>query len=166
MKKKTQLSNCQYSIEYYDTETGLVKSTDNYFCSGGFAQWREIYDSDGLLLKREGYDKDDKLYSVQEYQDELEVKDEGWRKNEHHVKTLIYDDNRQLQSAVFFVNDRFVCRFEYERHPTGAIKRTVAYDTEGIILAEYPDRRVLHIDPNGEAYDKRQSNIFKHTNFY
>jgi len=166
LKEKYHCSKCQYTISYYDTDTGLVKSSDTKFCNGAFAEWRAFYDSDGLLVKWKGYDKSGKRYAVQEYQDELRVKDEGWRGNEHHVKKIDYDDNRQEKSAEFTINDRFICRFEYERRPTGIVKRTLAYDKEGILIAEYPGRRVLHVDPTGKAYDRRKSIIYKRGKFY
>lgn len=165
IKIKSQRSSCQSSINYYNTETGRIKSSDNNYCNGSFTQWNNFYDSAGLLIKKEGHDRG-KIYSIQEFQDELMVKDESWKNEGHAVKTLIYDENRQSKSAEFYMNDRFVCRFEYERQSTGTVKRTVAYDKEGNILAEYPDREVLHIYANGESIDNRKCIIYKRGNFF
>ena len=61
-----------------------------------------------------------------------------------------YNSRKVKQSCTYYRNDRLICKFIYERYENDTIKKTLAYDKDNNLMAEYPEKVVQYVNKNME----------------
>jgi hypothetical protein len=153
-KTKRTPNDTTYYENDYNSITGLITAARKYDDGRQVTATKYLYDKTSALIQTDTYTADGVWYGRREFRKGLEVR--------HRYKfadgTLqetrsVYDANRRLQATSFEVNGVLICTLRYDRHPNGAIKRTIAVSPNGALMAEYPNLDVRLIERNGEALD-------------
>jgi hypothetical protein len=74
--------------------------------------------------------------------------------------------HRRIKETRLFCQDKFVCRFTYERLSNGTVIRTLAYSPDNALWAEYPDMEIVDVRQDGEAINGKRAIISKMGNWY
>ncbi len=138
-----------------DGVTGLTTETRKYQSAALVVTSKYTYETDGSLSRTDVYDQNRKWYGDTQYTDGLEVlKRYKWPDGISEEHRNAYDEKRLSVSSGFYRDGTLICTFKFERHPNGAIKRTLALAQDGSLMAEYPNLYVALVERNGEALDQ------------
>jgi hypothetical protein len=152
-----------YVVSDIDERTGLRKGSSQY--EDGTLSSRGVfsYDGDGDLIRQDMFDSDGTWFAAAELFDGLTTKRLYDSSKELRYA---YDETRRLKETTLFYEAALVCRFTYDRHANGTIKRTLAFGPDGALWAEYPDTEVLDVRQNGRPINGRPATIRKQGNWY
>jgi hypothetical protein len=148
------VSGTVYYKEEYDVSSGLRQS-EKKFNNDELGYFTKItYDASGEILREDLYSSNSLWYAEAEYADDLlMVLKYKWPGGRIKEDRFSYDDKRQPKEVVINYNNQFVCVLEYDRFPTGAIKRTIALGPNGEVFGVYPGLEVDEIDQQGHDLD-------------
>jgi hypothetical protein len=155
------LGSTHYDSEL-DENTGLTKSRKKFVNEQLVSATEFRHDDNGSLLREDLYSSKGVLYGWFEYKDGLLMtKNYKFASGQTRQSRITYRDNGWSKSAKYFVNEKEICTFEYERLSDGTIKRTVALGPDGEVWAEYPAMAVNEVQKNGQPYDQPNGIIYK-----
>jgi hypothetical protein len=140
----------------YDEDTGLAKSRQQFIDGKLTVAISYTYNADGILVRTDAYKSNHVWFAADEFKDELRTK--RIYKDERGTKemTLTYDDEKRwLTDATLTFNGNFICKFVYERFPTGTVKWTNALGPNDEVWAEYPNYEVFDVKRNGESTEAK-----------
>jgi Caspase domain len=162
IKRVQWFSKENYIEAIIDDKTGL-EVQENKFRNGKLDGTTKIkYDEYGNILLKTFYNSiSGKSYGKSEFKNGLRQTDMWKISHESRKLTYEYDDARNVIKAFFTVNDKFICRFVYSRYPNGDIEKTIAYNKDGEIIAEYPNAMVKYIQKDGKDEKGRKSLLYK-----
>lgn len=157
IRRKKINSESDYSIDTIDNLTGKATQTDFYKNNQHVDRFIYEYDANGDQTRQERYNPANGMarYVIIEYKNGL-VDRKLERNLEFQYK---YAANDILESISYTKDKKFICRFVYIGDAEGKIKDTVAFDKNGVKLAEYPGRMVQYISDDGSAMDGHKTVI-------
>lgn len=151
-----------YSDYQYDDKTGQLKSGQEYRSNKQINSINWSYDESGDMIRIDGYLPNGNWYAGEEYSDNLRLKRKYKMTDGTSFESQIsYDDKRLEKETKMYVNDKYICKFQYDRLPDGTIKQSKAIGPEGDLYAEYPDVLVIKVDINGQNTDRVKGTIYK-----
>jgi hypothetical protein len=168
VRSRDHVSGTVYYDDQYDVSSGLRQSQKK-FTNDELGYFTKItYDASGETLREDIYSANDLWYSGDEYADDLLlVRKYKWPGGRSAEVRFSYDEKRQPKVVVINYNSQFVCRLEYDRFPTGAIKQTIALGANGKVFAVYPNQEVCEVDQQGHAIDQPDvGTIYKQGNWW
>jgi hypothetical protein len=150
-----------------DPSTGLAKSRKKIEDGNLVLKSVYAYDSNGEILREDGYDDKGAWFVSVEYSKGLIVrKNYKFADGTHKEINVTFDEKRQAKEARLSINDKLICTFTYDRLPDGTIKRTLALGPGGDLWAEYPDRMVNEVGQNGQALNRTDGIIHHAGNWW
>jgi len=151
-------------IKIYDPNTGYQLEGKRYRNDKYNLLIISQRDDCGRLVTVKGLDpnRDMRLFAKKSYDDGLVVREDTYNASgTKKASEFFYDDNRGMKTVKHYINDRHIITFNIERRSNRSIKRTVARDPDGELLAEYPDAAVYHVDKQMKCINCNDSIIHK-----
>jgi hypothetical protein len=137
-----------------DPETGLETVSRKYQGATLVVNTKSTYDADGSLTRSDIYTPEGVWYGGKEYVEGLLAHTlYKFADGTTEETRTTYDEKRRAIEASFRRNGVLICNFKYERHPNGALNRTLAVAPDGSLMGEYPNILVGSVLQNGEALD-------------
>jgi len=155
--------------EYFINENGTTSHYHKYNKLRRSIKCEYIYNDVGQLIERvlyNTYKHNSPLLAKHRLKNGLLVEKESWdiiapRYKTHELIKIKYDDNSNAKSADVYWDEKLRIKLKFERYPNGTIKRTVAYNTSGEIISEFPNRVVLHLNLDGSTIDGVKGKVYK-----
>jgi len=150
-----------------DTSTGKAKSRKKVENGALVLNSVYAYDENGEMLREDASDDKGVWFASIEYNKGLLTrKNYKFADGSRKEINITFDDKRQAKEARLTINDKLICTFTYDRLPDGTVKRTLALGPGGDLWAEYPDRMVNEVGPDGQALNRTDGIIHHAGNWW
>jgi len=164
-RSRQYLENAYYEAELDET-TGLPKSRKKFVDGKLELSTVYAYDSYGDKTREDAYHPDGKWFAAIEFAQGLVVRKNYRFDTETRQSQITFDEKRRAKEAKWYVNDKLVCTFTYDRLPDGTLKRSLALGPGGELWAEYPNVFVNEVQQNGQALNRTDGIIYKKGNWW
>lgn len=142
--------------DYYNKNNGQKIKMKRYndFVLNGIGYFE--YDQQGNKVMMRIFSSEGKFRGSKKFYKDMVIEETDRDKRLEHK----YNSRKLRRTCTYYRDDRFICKFIYERYENDVIKRTLAYDKDNNLMAEYPGKVVYYVNKNMEENHGAESIVY------